>query len=277
MNLRIPFSALLLAAALTGGVYHPAHAQSVEDVIQIANYRAALDQISAGKPENARLLLESSLQHGEISPESAVLLAYLEEKAGDAPRARQTLQGVTAPSPFVSAYLSRFGAPNISVEVARREAVPVKGGATLESTDARITKLEKAMFQIVNAERAANKLPALDWNERLASVARAHSAEMRDKKYFAHESPTPELRHPLDRYVAAFGKTPRLVAENIFRAWGDHSFLTEKDIRDAHKSLMDSPGHRANILINGATDMGIGIAADSTGNIWLTQMFSRSM
>jgi uncharacterized protein YkwD len=83
------------------------------------------------------------------------------------------------------------------------------------------------------------------------------------------------LREPLDRYKAGIGKTPRLVAENVFRAWGSRSFLNDSDIRDAHKSLMNSPGHRSNILVDGATRMGIGIVANSTGDIWITQLFAR--
>jgi uncharacterized protein YkwD len=110
----------------------------------------------------------------------------------------------------------------------------------------------------------------------MASVARAHSAEMRDKKYFAHQSPTPALREPLDRYIAGMGQRPRLVAENVYRVWGGRSFLTEKDVRDAHQALMDSPGHRSNILLEGATKIGIGFTANAGGDLWITQLYARS-
>ena len=109
----------------------------------------------------------------------------------------------------------------------------------------------------------------------MADIGRAHAAEMRDKKYFAHESPTPALRDPLDRFVAGTGRTPRLVAENIYRAWGSRSFLDDADLKKAHQALMDSPGHRANILLGSANSMGVGLVANASGDIWLDEMFSR--
>ncbi len=267
----------LVSTLLLGGVLgcaQFARTQTASDAIALTEYRAALDQLGAGRAQNARILLQSSLQRGEIAPESAVLLAYLEEKAGDPTRARQTLEGVSSPTNFVAAYLSRFGASQ-PYEIAARRSNTNTAGATLQTNDARVLRLEKLMLQIVNNERAGKKLAPLAWDETMASVARAHSAEMRDKKYFAHESPTPSLKDPLDRYIAGVGKTPRLVAENVFRAWGSRSFLSDSDIRDAHKSLMDSPGHRSNILLDGATKLGIGIAANASGDIWITQLFAR--
>lgn len=270
---KIILPALLLSGVLGVGQY--AHTQSVSDVMALSEYRTALDQLSAGKPANARILLEASMQRGEIGPESAVLLAYLQEKAGSMTQARQTLEGVSTPTNFVSAFLARFADSPRAIEIAARRQVTHSNSATLEATDARIIRLEKLMWQVVNNERKENKLPPLAWNDQMASVSRAHSAEMRDKKYFAHESPNPKLKDPIDRYVAGIGNTPRLIAENVYRAWGGRSFLADSDIRDAHKALMDSPGHRSNILITGATKMGIGITTNSTGDIWVTQMFAR--
>ncbi len=247
--------ALVLGAVL--GAAFVAQTQTVSDVTALSDYRAALDQISSGKVQDARVLLEQSLKRGEIAPENATLLAYLEERAGAPERARQVLQSVTVPTEMTTAYLGRLG------------------GSTLQSSDARIEKLEKLMFQIVNNERRGRGLSILSYNAGMANVARAHSAEMRDLKYFAHESPTPRLRDPLDRYVAGIGKTPRLVAENIYRAWGSQSSLTEPAIREAHKALMDSPGHRSNLLGSGATKIGIGIASNANGDLWLTQLFAR--
>jgi uncharacterized protein YkwD len=268
---------LLLPVLLVGGVLGVtcyAQTQSASDLVALTQYRVALDQIAAGKPDNARSLLEAGMQRGETGPETAALLAYLQERAGDSEQASQTLQGVATPTGFTSTFLSHLGAGPTAVEVAtsrQRSSNP----AQLESTDARVTRLEKLMWQIVNEERRSKNLPALAWNDDMASVSRAHSAEMRDKKYFAHESPTPRLKDPLDRYVVGIGHSPRLVAENVYRAWGSRSFLNDNDIRDAHASLMKSPGHRANILINGATKMGIGITANASGDIWITQMFAR--
>ncbi|PQV63467.1 putative conserved protein YkwD, contains CAP (CSP/antigen 5/PR1) domain [Abditibacterium utsteinense] len=263
--------ALVLGAVLGGA--HFARTQTVSDVMALSDYRAALDQITSGKTQNARVLLEQSFSRGEIAPESATLLAYLEERAGEPEKARQVLQGVSTPTNLTSAYLGRLEGNSGALETARR--APQSNAATLEKSDARIEKLEKLMFQIVNNERSGRGLSTLNYDERMASVARAHSAEMRDKKYFAHESPTARLRDPLDRYIAGIGHTPRLVAENIYRVWGSRSSLTEPAIRDAHKALMDSPGHRSNLLQTGATKIGIGISSNANGDLWLTQLFAR--
>lgn len=140
----------------------------------------------------------------------------------------------------------------------------------------RLAKLEAAMVQMVNAARADAGLVPLGIDEDLADTARAHSLEMRDKKYFAHESPTASLKTPLDRYRASIGDTPRTVAENIFHSWGGSPRNVQLgDARTAHDALMNSPGHRKNILMPRLTRIGIGFIVDQNGDLWITQMFSR--
>lgn len=136
-------------------------------------------------------------------------------------------------------------------------------------------RLENLMLGYVNDARQKNGLTALTLDPRLSDISRAHSAEMRDKEYFAHESPTAELRTPLDRYQLGYGTTPRLIAENIFRSWGSRRELRDTDALRAHNSLMNSPGHKANILRSGPSRIGIGFVANENGDIWVTQMFSR--
>ena len=131
------------------------------------------------------------------------------------------------------------------------------------------------MMDMVNTERAKANLGTLQWNSDLADVARAHAAEMRDKNYFSHESPTPGLVTHLDRYRAAGHDSPRVIAENIFRAWGSPKQVALSDIQSGHEALMQSPGHRANILYRDVTQIGIGIATNTKGDIWITQMFLR--
>lgn len=147
--------------------------------------------------------------------------------------------------------------------------------ARLAPTDARLTTLEKQLFDLVNEARKKEGLPLLAFDSALSEVARAHSAEMRDKNYFAHESPTAALRRPLDRYRIGIGGTPRLIAENIFRSWGYRRGISQSGATQAHNSLMNSPGHHANILRSGPTRIGIGFVANSNGDLWVTQLFAR--
>ena len=143
-------------------------------------------------------------------------------------------------------------------------------------TSERLAKLEALMVEMVNAARAEAGLVPLGIDEDLADTARAHSLEMRDKKYFAHESPTESLKTPLDRYRASIGDTPRTVAENIFHSWGGSPRTVQpSDVRTAHDALMKSPGHRKNILTPNLTRIGIGFIVNPNGDLWITQMFSR--
>ncbi len=148
--------------------------------------------------------------------------------------------------------------------------------ARLAQTDARLTRLENLLYEHVNATRIKNGLKPLVLDSTLSEIARAHSAEMRDLKYFAHESPTPSRRTPLDRYRLGTGKTPHFVAENVYRSWGGRQQISDEQAQRAHNSLMNSPGHRANILHGMPTRIGIGFVANANGDLWVTQMFVKS-
>lgn len=150
------------------------------------------------------------------------------------------------------------------------------GEGRLAQTDARLTKLENVLFELVNAQRVKNGLKPLLLDSNLSDIARAHSAEMRDLKYFAHESPTASRRTPLARYRLGTGQTPRFVAENVYRAWGGRREISEAEAQRAHNSLMNSPGHRANILHAMPTRIGIGFVANANGDLWVTQMFVKT-
>lgn len=126
---------------------------------------------------------------------------------------------------------------------------------------------ERRVLALVNRDRAAADLPPLAWDERVANVARAHSQEMRRSKIVAHISTT--TGSAADRVRAAKIKTA-VVLENVARAYG---------VGEAHQGLMNSPGHRANVLSSAATHIGIGIeyGDDVAGRreIFITQVFTR--
>ena len=148
----------------------------------------------------------------------------------------------------------------------------------LPQTNRELLRLELWMAGRINEERASRGLSTLANHALLAAVARAHSAEMRDLDYFAHESPTPRFRSPTDRYQYAFGFEPRYLSENIacqhFSGWGQPLYPSQDDIEKSHLGLMNSPGHRANILEASVEIVGIGII-NRNRDLWITQMFSR--
>lgn len=142
-----------------------------------------------------------------------------------------------------------------------------------------LSKYEKMLCNMANEERRKRGMSILTIDPALADVARGHSREMAQKKYFAHESPTKTRRSALDRYRLKFKRAPRLVAENIYMLRGPKFYaLNERDFRRAHEGWMKSPGHRANILrkepAGGPSRIGVGIFVQN-GAFWATQNFAR--
>lgn len=135
--------------------------------------------------------------------------------------------------------------------------LPFKATAGLEVAETE----EERMFQLVNQERMVAGLSPLEWDPELVPVARAHSTDMFENGYFSHASPT--TGSPFDRLDAA-GIGYIAAGENLALA---------PTVELAHEGLMDSPGHRANILEPSFGRMGIGaISAPGRGTMY-TQLF----
>jgi uncharacterized protein YkwD len=119
---------------------------------------------------------------------------------------------------------------------------------------------EAAVLELVNAARATAGCDPLAADAGLAAVARAHSADMRDRDYFSHTDP--EGRSPFDRAKQAGVANAR--AENI--AYG------QSDAAAVMASWMGSAGHKANILDCSLKTLGVGVA-EGDGGPWWTQLF----
>jgi uncharacterized protein YkwD len=122
--------------------------------------------------------------------------------------------------------------------------------------------MENDMLALVNQERATVGLPALVMDDEIRSVARHHSADMVDRAYFAHN--TPEGIDPFAR-MRSGGVTFGYGGENIARS---------SSVAQAHAALMNSAGHRANILFSNYHRIGIGIEWMSNGQFMFTQDFA---
>jgi uncharacterized protein YkwD len=118
------------------------------------------------------------------------------------------------------------------------------------------------VIRLTNVQRLAAGCPALTANATLTRVAQAHSQDMADHNYFAHESQ--DGRSPFDRMTAA-GYTYSTAAENI--AAGQR---TPAAVMDA---WMNSAGHRQNILNCRLTQIGVGVATGGSYGIYWTQDF----
>lgn len=148
-----------------------------------------------------------------------------------------------------------------------REKVIIEEGETLaipaaEPGDLRADqKAAGEIFDLVNRARIEEGLDPLAWSEPLAGVGERHATEMYLNGYFSHTSPTTGT--VTDRMAAA-GIPYLIVGENLALA------ATAKTV---HQGLMDSPGHRANIVGSGFTRSGIGVVKGPLG-LMVVQVFS---
>jgi len=129
-------------------------------------------------------------------------------------------------------------------------------------TDARARPdLEMKMLELVNQERTKRGLKALRWDPELLPVARAHSQDMFARGYFSHYSL--EGKDPFDRMKAA-GIKYYSAGENL--ALGPTLSI-------CHEGLMNSPGHRANILNPTYGRLAIGILDGGAYGLMISQEF----
>jgi uncharacterized protein YkwD len=135
---------------------------------------------------------------------------------------------------------------------------------------------EAYLIYLVNAARLEDGKAALAPDPTVSVVARLHSEEMRDKRYFDHASPTPGLANCQDRFRALFGYKPRCIGENVARRWGTAYCLRPEKILKSHNDLMASTGHRHNLLYPTFEWLGVGIAVNEAGDYWITQVFVES-
>jgi uncharacterized protein YkwD len=133
-------------------------------------------------------------------------------------------------------------------------------GYTVAETKPR-PDLEAEMLELVNRERASVGLRPLAPDPELTAVARAHSADMFARGYFAHV--TPEGLSPFDRMTRA---------HVYFRTAGENLALAPT-LKIAHTGLMNSPGHRANILRPEFGRLGVGIMDGGARGIMVSQEF----
>ncbi len=121
---------------------------------------------------------------------------------------------------------------------------------------------ENKMVDLVNKERADKNLKMLVLDRGLRAIARGYSADMLKKGYFSHYSL--EGFSVADRMTQA-GIDYLVVGENLAYA---------PSVESAHKGLMNSEGHRVNILSKDYAKIGIGAMDGGVYSKMFTQVFS---
>ena len=113
---------------------------------------------------------------------------------------------------------------------------------------------DRRMLELINQARAQSGLPPVTINAAVSRVADAHVRDMRDHDYFAHQA------NAEDTLPA------RLRAANIGFSRASENLAAAPTTEEAHTSLMESPGHRSNILDAEVTQVGIGVV-ESCGTL----------
>lgn len=122
---------------------------------------------------------------------------------------------------------------------------------------------ERSLYQSINRERRAAGLPALRWDDALASAARQHAGVMASQNSVSHLLPgESSLPGRVTRAGAHFSSLSENVVESTSAAM-------------AHSEFMNSPSHRANILDSDMDTAGIGVV-ERAGRLYVVEDFEKA-
>jgi uncharacterized protein YkwD len=121
---------------------------------------------------------------------------------------------------------------------------------------------ETQMFDLVNEERKKRGVAELTWRSEVVPIARNHAQDMWERKYFGHVSPEgQDVGGRLDEAGVSY----TFAGENLALA---------PTVTTAHNGLMNSEGHRENILEERFTHMGIGVIDNGVNGKMFVQVFT---
>ena len=136
-----------------------------------------------------------------------------------------------------------------------------------------LPQTEAAIVEITNAFRKANALREVKPNSTLAAAARTFAGYLARNGKFSHEA---DGRKPEQR-AQAHGYSYCLVAENLALNLDSRGFETLRLAHETVEGWKNSPGHRANLLLADATEIGVAVvrAPDKHPKFISVQMFGR--
>lgn len=136
-------------------------------------------------------------------------------------------------------------------------------GFYAEPSEALELAFEQQLFDLVNATRSRYGLAAFDWDAAVAVTAKKHSVEMADSGYVGHTN------------LAGLGPGERMIADGIlYRYAAENVAGGHANAMFVHDGLMNSLGHRENILSEKTTRLGVGVAfGEKPYVLYYTQKF----
>lgn len=131
-----------------------------------------------------------------------------------------------------------------------------------EASTALKAGFELQLFDLTNAARVKHGLPFLSWDEQVRVTAQEHSKDMAENNYFDHTN------------LAGQSPFDRMEEDNIvFKAAGENLAAGQTSSIFAHEGLMNSLGHRENILHSEFESLGVGVAFDTESKPYFTENF----
>jgi uncharacterized protein YkwD len=121
--------------------------------------------------------------------------------------------------------------------------------------------LESKMLDLVNEERSKRGLSFLKADESMTEVGKSHAIDMFQRGYFSHYSP---------EHVDPF---QRMKSNGIHFLSAGENLALGQSLLICHEGLMNSPGHRANILNPSFHRVGIAILDGGPYGLMITQEF----
>ncbi len=121
---------------------------------------------------------------------------------------------------------------------------------------------EQKALALLNADRAAQGLPPVRPNAKLAALAGDYAQDMINRNFFAHNNP--EGQTPFDR----------MRQRGISFGYAGENLAINTSVAGAEQAFMNSPGHRANILNPRYTQVGIGVRYSRSGSVYVVQEFT---
>ena len=137
------------------------------------------------------------------------------------------------------------------------------GGSKNEQVSAGQSSMTSQVVNLVNSERAAQGLTALQKDSRLAALAQQKAEDMAKNQYFSHTSPT---------YGSAFDMLK--AAGYSYKTAGENIAMGQKSAASVMDGWMHSSGHRANILHTSYEKIGVGYAVSADGMPYWVQIFA---
>ncbi len=132
-----------------------------------------------------------------------------------------------------------------------------------EQVSAGQSSMTSQVANLVNSERAAQGLTALQKDSRLAALAQQKAEDMAKNQYFSHTSPT---------YGSAFDMLK--AAGYSYKTAGENIAMGQKSAASVMDGWMHSSGHRANILHTSYEKIGVGYAVSADGMPYWVQIFA---